>query len=355
LRGELGAGGHLGRLQRSLSDGRLHPYSLDDRPDIDADGSADLVQALAEGLASWRRAADGSLAPLGLSPVPGFAVVGAGGALVRGREMRPGAPATSWRWTSPVVEPPDRLSILRVPVPGSGDAQTCTAWVNVGGRRRISSWVVDETDTPRLVAMTATADRVDLLGEHSLVVAPLECDETRRGRAPSLDVSTRYPVYSTPQIELRDVTGDGQMEIVAIGVTGRLRPSAEVTIWPLHTSRSSPVRWSERVERGAVALDWSRDVTGDGLPDFIALDEEGLTLYAGIRSPARRVPIESRPTAVLPWPRRSSSPVLIGYIAAATGNEARQLPLVTVHLASEGEESKRMALLVGLPARAEGD
>jgi hypothetical protein len=149
-------------------------------------------------------------------------------------------------------------------------------------------------------------------------------------------------VYRPPRVELRDVTGDGLLEIVAIGVTGRLRPNAEVTIWPADSTRSSPVRWSERVERGAVALDWSQDVTGDGLPDFIALDEKGLTLYAGIRRPARRVPIESRSAAVLPWPRRSSSPVLIGYVAAATGNEARP-------------GSQRTGLLVGLPARAEGD
>jgi hypothetical protein len=271
----------------ALRDPRLAPTTLEPGPDLDGDGTGELVQSVFDGVAVWGRRGRETLGPAAIAPLPVRA--GAGATYVNVSVtpvleiLEQPAPEV---WTLPEPRPGARLRLFRVPLSAEGPGEPCAAWVSLDEPRRAVASLVVPGDPPLLASLTQPAERLALLNEQRLLVVPLVCDPTRRGKKPLWVDETPLDNYGPSELLLRDVTGDGRLDLVAIGVQGRLRPHVRVEV---HAGREDGrfedhgERWlRERVDDAPWFFGaWRRDVDGDGVEDLAFADGRSLVMVPG--------------------------------------------------------------------------
>ena len=306
---------------RGLSDARLDPASLADRPDLDGDGTRDLLQTTWEGLAAWRWAGDG-FGPLASAALPRRAAAAGGTVTVWSPGVIAGDEAPRPRWTWPANWTGERLRVERVELGPQGAGAACSAWIAPGSRVQAAAAAVTGGGRPVLVALVEPAERIALLGERRLLVAPLACRASGRGEPPAMLLETPLANYfAGATLLVRDATGDGIDDVVAIGISGRLKPDLEVLAWTGNAGGGlarRPQRWSHRAESmsGSWSFDW--DVDGDGRKDLVRREEQAVWVARGVVPEAGRVPLERTPSFAAALPREY----------AAVGPWGRVLPRV---------------------------
>jgi hypothetical protein len=301
----LGSPAEPAETARSLDDARLDPTTLADRPDVDGDGTRDLLQATWEGLAAWRWAGDG-FEPLAAVPLPRRATAAGGEVTVWGPTVMGGGEAALPRWSWPATWTGERLRIERIELGPRGAGPACSAWVAPGSRVQTAAAVVFGGDRPRLAALVEPADRIALLGERKLLVTPLVCRDSGRGEPPAQTLDTPLANYfAGATLQARDATGDGIEDLVAVGISGRLNPDLEVLVWPGEPGGGVarlPRRWSRKADSmgGGWTYEWDGD--GDGLLDLVRRDERQVWVARGAAPAPGQVPLEKSPsfTATLP-------------------------------------------------------
>lgn len=273
-----------------LRDARLGPWTLED-PDLDGDGTADLVQVVSTGLAAWRRTPDGFTAwrDVALPPRANFdrdsvSVFSPG--LISDDK-------SGTRWTTADLRPGNRWRTFRIDL--SGDGSVCPAYVEPGGAWRVASSTVvagGDKEAPRLVALAQPADRLALMNELRLVVAPLACRASGKGSAPEVFVETAFPNHSNPWLTAEDMTGDGTLDIVARGIKGRLSPDIQVAVWRGLGGglfEKKPLTLVHAV-KDLGAFDIQADVDGDGRKDLRYAGKDGPAYCRGIPPDGVKVP-----------------------------------------------------------------
>ncbi len=290
----------------ALQDPRIDPASLAARPDLDGDGTPDLLQMTWEGLAAWRWT-EGGFDPLGSAPLPRRASAAGGEVIAWGPTLLPGAGTAAIRWTFPSSWTGDRLRLERIDLGPAGAGPSCSAWVSPGAGVGVAAAAVTHADPPRLIALVEPADRIALLGERTLLEARLVCRASGRGEVPEWSVKTRLSNYVAPaSIEIRDATGDGIDDVVTVGLSGRLKPDVEVAVYAGDRSggfSGGPRRWSRKVERLSGTTVFRHDLTGDGLPDLLHFGGSDVWLARGVAPGERPVPLEERPSLEVPVPK----------------------------------------------------
>lgn len=291
----------LGEQPHSLSvlrDEKIAPEYLGDRPDLDGDGTNDLVQVLFDSVGVWRGSAEGFV-PFGRIKLPFQAWVRSPALGIRSDPLMIPIPPAPERWTWPVPQAGGRLRSFRVPLGTGSPGEAFAAWVS--HQAQVVSAIVAAGDPPRLVAITEPNDKVALLGERSLIVAPLSCKAGGKGTSPNLVAKTDFPNYGPAvKLDLRDADGDARLDIIAVGITGRLHPDIEVAVWRSEEGGSFANKsrtWSKKLAqfpRSFTGLD--RDVTGDGRPDLVVIDAKTVWLARGIERNKGQVPLEKEPS-----------------------------------------------------------
>ena len=290
---------------RPLEDARLDPATLADRPDLDGDGTRDLLQATWEGLAAWRWAGDG-FEPLAAAALPRRAAAAGGDVTVWGPTVMAGEDAPVPRWSWPAGWTGERLRVERIALGPHGAGPACSAWIAPGSRVQAAAAAVLGGEPPRLAVLVEPADRIALLGERRLLVVPLACRASGRGEPPAQSLDTPLANYfAGATLRARDATGDGVEDLVAIGISGRMNPDLEVLVWPGQPAGGvarRPLRWSRKSESMGGTWAWDWDADGDGRNDLVRRDEREVWVARGLAPAPGAVPLEKAPSfsATLP-------------------------------------------------------
>lgn len=319
-----------------LSDPRLAPTELAPGPDLDADGSPELVQSVFDGLAAWARPERDRLQLLGVAPLPVQASASPTRVSVRTAPLlgvaRHGKELAAW--TAPEHREGARMRLHRIPLGPEGPGESCTAWIRTEEPSRAIDSVILPGAEPRLASLIQPSERLALLNEQRLMIAPLECDPTRRGNPPEWVDETPLDNYLASHLLLRDVTGDDRPDLVAIGVQGRLRPRVRVEVHPADGEGGWAThgdRWlRERVEDPPRYLvPWDRDLTGDGVFDLALLEARRLVVVPGSR--------DENGEERLDWEGRLVAGAPLGGVTWLTPTEVGG-PIVAVGTAAAGRQ-----------------
>ena len=279
-----------------VEDDALEPTALADRPDLDGDGDADLLQATYEGLSLYRREDHGGMTRLQGVQIPPFAEVEGEQLTVHGRPVLEPVPSAPVRWTWPETLQGKRLRTYRVPLAAGGEV--CAAWIDAESQVYASRAVALSGTPERLVALVAPADRFSLFGNLTLIVAPLACDATARGSRPTLALETEFNAnIGWAALGVRDVTGDGLADITILGRQGLTNEKLRVAV---HAGRadgsfSAKPATEVRSDLDPLFAVWDKDVDGDGRLDLVVLERTRVMLARGIQvSKETDVPFELR-------------------------------------------------------------
>jgi hypothetical protein len=273
-----------------LRDSRLAPGELEPGPDLDGDGTGELVQGVFDGIAAWRRSGPGGLERIFWAPLPVQASASSTSVGVRAASVlglvKGGGDMVAW--TAPKPRPGARLRMHRVPLGAEAPRAFCSAWVKTEEPVLAVASLIVPGNPPHLAALVQPSERLALLNEQRLMVASLECDRTRRGQAPAWVDETPLDNYLGGHLLLRDVTGDARPDLIALGVQGRLRPRVRVEVYAADAGggwESHGDRWlKERVaDPPTYLVPWDRDLDGDGVNDLAFHDQEFLFVVPGVR------------------------------------------------------------------------
>lgn len=311
-----------------LEDDRLEPFRLADRPDLDGDGTPDLLQAAYTGLLAWRRTATG-FAPLAAARLAPVVRSGAEQVTVSGSDVLVPVPDAPERWSFPDGLPGHRLRLFRVPLGPQGAGTPCAAWIDAGTALRPLAAAVLSGTAPRLVALAAPADKLSFFGNATLVVAPLACDETARGTAPLQAFKTGVDaMIGWTRLDVRDATGDGLPDALLSGHQGLTSPDLHVA---LHEGTAGG-RFAERARECSVrkvtplGARWDEDVDGDGWFDLVAFEESGAILLRGTAPKAGSVPLACDAPVRVTLPEGVTAQRMLE-LADIDGDGARELVL----------------------------
>lgn len=353
------------RTATLAEDDALEPYSLLDRPDLDGDGRIDLLQAIYDGVALWRRRDDGAMESMQALKVPASANSDGEQITVSGRGVLEPVPTAPVRFTWPETVQGSRLRTFRVPLPPAGGG-VCAAWIDAESQVYASRAVFLSGESPRLVALVAPSDRVALFGNLSLLVAPLACDATARGSRPSLLVTTEFDSnIGWADLGVRDVTGDGLPDIAIVGRKGLMNERLLVAVYPARPDGSFAQRpaTGERSDLDPLGAIWDTDVDKDGKLDLVVLDRTRVMLARGIavKGPGD-LPFDLRKPVFAPLPDSVTPRALSlladfdgdGRLEALVAGEERKddekKGAMHVRFGGEGAEKDARLVIVRFPA-----
>jgi hypothetical protein len=332
-----------------LRDVRLGPTSLADRPDLDGDGTADLVQGLSTGVAAWRLTSSG-FALLHDVALPPSARFSRDSVKVSGTAILPSHDASGVRFTEVDERPGNRWRVFRVALGGDGSA--CPAFVEPGGAWRAKSAAVvpgDHSIAPRLVALAQPSDRLALLKESRLVIAPLACRTSGKGAEPEFFYETDFPNMSSPVLRVDDLTGDGTLDIVAEGDKGLFPPDVQIAVWrgigDGHFEKK-PLTLIQKF-KGLEGADFTRDIDGDGSIDLTFAGKQGFGYCRGVAPRNDEVPLDCSAPVVLAVPKDHVAQRAEGSLRAGS----RRVVLVTTNVTRNDKQSRTLVALE-LPSRA---
>lgn len=332
--------------RRVLTDDDLGPESMGDRPDLDADGSPDLLQAAFDGLRAYRATAAGFV-PLWSIELPG--TVQSFGDTVRAETRRlvfqKGLDLPRHTW--PVGMRDGRVRSTRFLL--SADApKPCDAYIRSPTELTPGNSVLLPGPTPRIAFSSLPGRKFEVFGEYWINVAALNCDDTGRGTPITFRVKTPLSNWAPPAVRARDLTSDGSADLTLSGFTGRLKPKPMIAVYAAIAGggfNKKPLTWEpgDELEKGAL-LDDTRDYDGDGSTDLVGVGERELFLYSSAMSRKSALPWNEKPSVIATVPKEWGR---ARFVAASDFDQDGVLELLLrVESSDQETRQKRFALLI---------
>ncbi len=332
--------------RRVLSDDDLGPESMGDRPDLDADGSPDLLQAAFDGLRAYR-ATDAGFVPLWSIELPG--TVQSFGDTVRAetRQLEGQEGIGLVRYTRPVGRRDGRVRLTRFLLSAEAP-KPCEAFVRSATELAPNESVLLPGPTPRIAFASLPGRKLEVFGEHWINVAALTCDDTGRGTPITFSVKTPLINWAEVAVSARDLTGDGSADLVLGGSTGRLKQKPMIAVYAAIAGggfSKKPLTWEpgDELEKGAL-LDDTRDYDGDGSTDLVGVGERDLFLYSSAMSRRSALPWNEKPSVIAIAPKEWGR---ARFVAASDFDQDGVLELLLrVESSDQETQQKRFALLI---------
>lgn len=289
-------------------------------------GNRDIATAEVGRLRSWTREGSGALAPGESAELP-----------VRATRER-----TALRLDTPEVEvlaqdagaPPiylvgpeangkTRLHTLMITRDAEGNPQRTESWSRFAGPESVEGhWFVRVDGRPMLIVTSTGAEKVSLFEEQSLRVFPLTADRSRAGQPPVLAVPTASRRWFPARPFILDADKDGHDDLVVVQQEGLRGKALIAEIW-FGQGNGRFASTSRKVSLGvqAHAWDYGTDVTGDGHPDLVAIEQNKLLVFPGTTDPKRDL-LDHRPRLSLDLPASGPMSVSVGAGSAGTNVES---------------------------------
>jgi hypothetical protein len=332
--------------RRVLSDDDLGPESMDDRPDLDADGSPDLLQAAFDGLHAYR-ATDAGFVLLWSIELPG--TVQRFGDSVRAdtRQLEGQEGIGLWRYTRPVGRRDGRVRLTRFLL-SAAVPKTCEAYIRSATELAPNESVLLPGPTPRIAFASLPGRKLEVFGEHWINVAALNCDDTGRGTPITFSVKTPLINWAEVAVSARDLTGDGSADLVLGGSTGRLKQKPMIAVYASIAGGSfakKPLTWEpgDELEQGAL-LDDTRDYDGDGSIDVVGVGVRDVLLYSSAISRKSALPWDDKPSVIATVPAEWGQASFVA--ASDVDQDGVSELLLRVESTDQKAQKKRFALLI---------
>lgn len=233
-------------------------------------------------LRSYARTPAGTFVPAGELPLPAAAQRLATGLEISTppvQELRPEA-GGSLLLVGPQEAGPRRLRSFQIDPAAPAESRQKELWSRLAADEELtSSFYAMLGKRPYLIAFSA--DR-GIFGKLFLNVLQLREDRTRAGAEASFRIETAAQRWFEPEVQLRDLDGDGFAELILIeqqGLSGS-------DLWISCYRGKGPGRFDDSPGRTKLDLEgaswnWGHDLDGDGRPDLLAEAKGHLLLYPG--------------------------------------------------------------------------
>jgi FG-GAP-like repeat len=198
-----------------------------------------------------------------------------------------------------------RLLTLLLTRGEDGAEQRTEAWSRFAGPEQVNEHRFVRIDgRPLLLVTTTNAEKVSIFEKKKLRLFPFAADRTRAGQVSILSSPTEAPRWFPVEPTVVDLDRDGREDLVIAQQEGLRGKSLRVEVFFGKGQGQGrfelPSRKTE-IDLQARAWHYGADVTGDGRPDLIAIQQQKLSVFAGSSDP-RRAPLESRPRLTLDLP-----------------------------------------------------
>jgi hypothetical protein len=211
-----------------------------------------------------------------------------------------------------------RLHTLMITRDAEGNPQRTESWSRFAGPEAVEGhWFVRVDGRPMLIVTSTGAEKVSLFEEQSLRVFPLTADRSRAGQTPVLAVPTASRRWFPARPFVLDVDRDGHDDLVVVQQEGLRGKALIAEVWlGQGNGRFAPT--SRKVSLGVQAHGWDygADVTGDGRPDLVAIEQTKLLVFPGTADPKRDL-LDRRPRLALDMP--VSGPLSVSVEAGSAG------------------------------------
>lgn len=331
------------RSSTLLRDPTLAPSIPLDTVDVDLDGSEDLLQVAFDGLRAYARRAD-RLELLWTAPLPATFEAGRS---IHVPGLLPSDLPTPTRYSALRTTADGRFRALRLAL-GAAPPSPCEVVIRPSQPLALHRAVQIPGDPDRVAAVALPANRFQVFGEYTLLVAPLRCDDTGRGTPPSAAFKTPMANWHGAALAVRPASGGRTAELWVLGSTGRFKPRPAIVVHSDDGREIGPQAkvWegSKESEDGRILM-WE-DLTGDRLPELVIAAATRLLIYRGLPGPRSRW--ENVPYAALEFPQRAE----VSDIQALDLDGDPQAELLTTIWRYDSATHRRMGSLVwiDLPA-----
>ncbi len=345
-----GAGGtfHPEDLVSLLEDPRLAADRLL-HPDLDGDGTGDLLVETWAGVLLLRRTGPRRWDPRGWLPLPRAAYLAGGAVHVRARPPAPPAPGPPPRtlWARDHSE--GEIVVFRGapveaarPHPGGGKPPLVARVRLPGGPRSPVASILVPGTPDRVVLVDVASGWLGPRGRPRLLACPLAPRDAGVPAAPELASELPLdPRRGDPLLAVADADGDGTRDLLAGGVSrGSSRAIAVLVFRGLGAGRftADPLVFRARAGKSAALLS-VRDLDGDGRPDLLAVARGSVLWWKGEAPRPGTLPWPRQPTARWTVPGRGSLPGPPLLLNAGSGRR-----LVFRHLLPDGRTTRLLAL-----------
>ena len=223
---------------------------------------------------------------------------------------------------------PQRLRSYLIDPAVSGEEGRKELWSRLPADEEVQQSFFTEIDgQPFLVALTSPDSA---LGKLNLQILPLREDRTRAGAGPSFRTETASRIWFEPEVELRDVDGDGRLDLILIESEGISGNDLWISCWRgLGKGRFERTPAITKLDHKEATWTWGQDLDRDGHPDLLAFSEGRLLLHKGLGGDGKIVDKKTRARFELPAPNGRRVEITIG---AGGGAAARDRPAVVLQL-----------------------
>ena len=206
-----------------------------------------------------------------------------------------------------------RLHTLMITRDAEGNPQRTESWSRFPGPEAVEGhWFIRADGRPMLIVTSTGAEKISLFEEQSLRVFPLTADRSRAGQPPILAVPTASRRWFPVRPFVLDVDKDGHDDLVVVQQEGLRGKTLIAETWlGQGNGRFSPSSCKVSLGVQARAWDYGADVTGDGCPDLVAIEQKKLLVFAGTTDPRRDL-LDRRPRLSIDLPASESVTISAG-------------------------------------------
>jgi hypothetical protein len=202
-----------------------------------------------------------------------------------------------------------RLLTLLLTRGADGAEQRTEAWSRFAGPEQVDEhWFVRVDGRPLLIVTTTNAEKVSVFEKKKIRVFAFSADRTRAGQISILSSPTETPRWFPIEPTVVDLDRDGREDLVVVQQEGLRGKSLLVEAFFGRDKGQGrfelPSRKTE-IDLQARAWHYGADVTGDGRPDLVAVQQKKLLIFAGTDTP-RRSPIDRQPRTTIDLPATES-------------------------------------------------
>jgi hypothetical protein len=229
----------------------------------------------------------------------------------------PQSNASPFYLVGPEANGKNRLHTLILTRDAEGKPQQSESWSRFSGPETVDDhWFVRVDGEPMLIVTSNGAAKVSVFEEQSLRVFPLTADRSRAGQPPRLAAPTVSRRWFPARPFVLDLDRDGHDDLVVVQQEGLRGKALVVETWfGQGGGRFAAPSRKVSLDLQARAWEYGADVTGDGRPDLVAIEQTKLLVFAGTADPRRDL-LDRRPRLSIPLP--ASEPVAV---SASLGSE----------------------------------